>query len=83
MNMYSEMKIRRLGGAGSDYAAFVQHIGVASADISYGLGNFANFQLCRQLDIQNRPHFPGAPSSSKYILYLTFSLDTHYYSKEL
>lgn len=33
------IKIERLGGGGSDYAAFVQHIGVASADISYGAGN--------------------------------------------
>ncbi|CAN0900043.1 Probable glutamate carboxypeptidase LAMP1 [Linum grandiflorum] len=31
-------KIGRLGGGGSDYAAFVQHIGVASADMSYGKG---------------------------------------------
>ncbi|KAJ4836468.1 Lysosome-associated membrane glycoprotein 1 [Turnera subulata] len=30
--------IERLGGGGSDYAAFVQHLGVASADISYGGG---------------------------------------------
>ncbi|KAF2285189.1 hypothetical protein GH714_038992 [Hevea brasiliensis] len=30
--------IERLGGGGSDYAAFVQHIGVASADLSYGRG---------------------------------------------
>ncbi|XP_065848474.1 probable glutamate carboxypeptidase LAMP1 isoform X2 [Euphorbia lathyris] len=29
-------EIGRLGGAGSDYAAFVQHIGVASADFFYG-----------------------------------------------
>uniref|UniRef100_A0A6N2N2R4 Aminopeptidase NAALADL1 n=1 Tax=Salix viminalis TaxID=40686 RepID=A0A6N2N2R4_SALVM len=28
--------IERLGGGGSDYAAFVQHIGIASADISFG-----------------------------------------------
>uniref|UniRef100_A0A2P2LPN3 glutamate carboxypeptidase II n=1 Tax=Rhizophora mucronata TaxID=61149 RepID=A0A2P2LPN3_RHIMU len=30
--------IGRLGGAESDYAAFVQHIGVASADMAYGAG---------------------------------------------
>ncbi|KAG5559266.1 hypothetical protein RHGRI_008979 [Rhododendron griersonianum] len=30
--------IGRLGGGGSDYAAFVQHIGVPSADISFGNG---------------------------------------------
>ncbi|PIN14330.1 Transferrin receptor and related proteins containing the protease-associated (PA) domain [Handroanthus impetiginosus] len=30
--------IGRLGGGGSDYAAFVQHIGVPSADISFGGG---------------------------------------------
>ncbi|KAB5552601.1 hypothetical protein DKX38_009912 [Salix brachista] len=30
--------IERLGGGGSDYAAFVQHIGIASADISFGRG---------------------------------------------
>ncbi|KAK3016478.1 hypothetical protein RJ639_007727 [Escallonia herrerae] len=28
--------IGRLGGGGSDYAAFVQHIGVPSADVSFG-----------------------------------------------
>ncbi|XP_076933017.1 putative glutamate carboxypeptidase LAMP1 [Bidens hawaiensis] len=31
-------KIGRLGGGGSDYAAFVQHIGVPSTDISFGNG---------------------------------------------
>ncbi|KAL0339013.1 UNVERIFIED_CONTAM: putative glutamate carboxypeptidase LAMP1 [Sesamum angustifolium] len=30
--------ILRLGGAGSDYSAFVQHIGVPAADISFGEG---------------------------------------------
>ncbi|KAJ4708547.1 Peptidase M28 family protein [Melia azedarach] len=30
--------IERLGGGGSDYAAFVQHIGVPAADISFGTG---------------------------------------------
>lgn len=30
--------IGRLGGGGSDYAAFVQHIGVPAADISFGGG---------------------------------------------
>ncbi|KAG6769991.1 hypothetical protein POTOM_025658 [Populus tomentosa] len=30
--------IERLGGGGSDYAAFVQHIGIASADVSFGKG---------------------------------------------
>ncbi|KAH7572217.1 hypothetical protein JRO89_XS04G0221600 [Xanthoceras sorbifolium] len=30
--------IGRLGGGGSDYAAFVQHIGVPAADISFGEG---------------------------------------------
>ncbi|XP_037493033.1 probable glutamate carboxypeptidase LAMP1 isoform X2 [Jatropha curcas] len=34
----SSPEIGRLGRAGSDYAAFVQHIGVASADVSYGEG---------------------------------------------
>ncbi|CAN1789011.1 Probable glutamate carboxypeptidase LAMP1 [Linum perenne] len=33
-----QVKIGRLGGGGSDYAAFVQHIGVASVDMSYGEG---------------------------------------------
>ena len=32
------MKIGRLGGAGSDYAAFVQHIGVPAADMHFGGG---------------------------------------------
>ncbi|KAG6431736.1 hypothetical protein SASPL_109819 [Salvia splendens] len=31
-------KVGRLGGAGSDYSAFVQHIGVPSADIGIGGG---------------------------------------------
>ncbi|KAL7137574.1 hypothetical protein ABFS83_10G101800 [Erythranthe nasuta] len=31
-------KMGRLGGGGSDYAAFVQHIGVPSADLSFGGG---------------------------------------------
>ncbi|WCJ42581.1 Glutamate carboxypeptidase 2 [Euphorbia peplus] len=34
----SSPEIGRLGGAGSDYAAFVQHIGVASADFSFSKG---------------------------------------------
>lgn len=33
------MKIGRLGGAGSDYATFVQHIGVPAADMLFGGGN--------------------------------------------
>lgn len=33
------VKIGRLGGAGSDYAAFVQHIGVPAADMLFGGGN--------------------------------------------
>lgn len=33
------MKIGRLGGAGSDYAAFLQHIGVPAADMHFGAGN--------------------------------------------
>nr|XP_043629584.1 probable glutamate carboxypeptidase LAMP1 isoform X1 [Erigeron canadensis] len=33
---FDEEKIGRLGGGGSDYAAFVQHIGVPSTDISFG-----------------------------------------------
>lgn len=32
------MKFGRLGGGGSDYAAFVQHIGVPAADFSFGGG---------------------------------------------
>nr|GFC15311.1 probable glutamate carboxypeptidase 2 [Tanacetum cinerariifolium] len=31
-------EIGRLGGGGSDYAAFVQHIGVPATDISFGNG---------------------------------------------
>ncbi|KAL2500958.1 Peptidase M28 family protein [Forsythia ovata] len=31
-------EIGRLGGGGSDYAAFVQHIGIPAADISFGGG---------------------------------------------
>lgn len=36
------VKIGRLGGGGSDYAAFVQHIGVPAADISFGQGTILN-----------------------------------------
>ncbi|KAJ8768775.1 hypothetical protein K2173_023679 [Erythroxylum novogranatense] len=36
----SNAEIGRLGGAGSDYAAFVQHIGIASSDMSYGRGDY-------------------------------------------
>nr|XP_016451825.1 PREDICTED: probable glutamate carboxypeptidase 2 isoform X1 [Nicotiana tabacum] len=32
------VKLGRLGGAGSDYAAFVQHIGVPTLDLSFGDG---------------------------------------------
>nr|CAB3478261.1 unnamed protein product [Digitaria exilis] len=31
-------KIGRLGGGGSDYSAFVQHIGISSVDMSFGPG---------------------------------------------
>ncbi|KAI8553730.1 hypothetical protein RHMOL_Rhmol05G0039100 [Rhododendron molle] len=34
----NEPMIGRLGGGGSDYAAFVQHIGVPSVDMSFGKG---------------------------------------------
>ncbi|KAG5547397.1 hypothetical protein RHGRI_013174 [Rhododendron griersonianum] len=34
----NESMIGRLGGGGSDYAAFVQHIGVPSVDMSFGKG---------------------------------------------
>ncbi|PHT27813.1 hypothetical protein CQW23_32579 [Capsicum baccatum] len=33
------VKLGRLGGAGSDYAAFVQHIGTPALDMSFGNGN--------------------------------------------
>lgn len=32
------LQIGRLGGGGSDFAAFVQHIGVPSIDMSFGEG---------------------------------------------
>lgn len=34
------MKIRRLGGGGSDYASFVQHVGVPGVDMSFGRGKY-------------------------------------------
>ncbi|KAF7813887.1 putative glutamate carboxypeptidase LAMP1 [Senna tora] len=34
----------RLGGGGSDYAAFVQHVGIPSADFSFG-GGFAGYPV--------------------------------------
>ena len=37
------LEVRRLGGAGSDYSAFVQHIGVPSADIAIGGGKINSF----------------------------------------
>ena len=33
----SDFQIARVAGAGTDFAAFVQHIGVPSLDMSYGL----------------------------------------------
>lgn len=42
------MKIDRLGGGGSDYVAFVQHVGVPSIDVSYGEGNPRSFKLERK-----------------------------------
>lgn len=33
------MEVDRLGGGGSDYAAFVQHVGVPAADLFFGGGN--------------------------------------------
>ncbi|KAH7572219.1 hypothetical protein JRO89_XS04G0221800 [Xanthoceras sorbifolium] len=44
--------IGRLGGGGSDYGAFVQHIGVPAADISFGKGAHDNRFL-----IEGQPHF--------------------------
>ena len=38
-------KIERLGGGGSDFAAFVQHIGIPSALLSYGSGTTVLFLL--------------------------------------
>lgn len=41
------IKIGRLGGGGSDYSAFVQHIGIPSVDMSIGSGLFFFFiYLC-------------------------------------
>lgn len=37
------MKIGRLGGGGSDYAAFVQHIGVPAAEMSFGTGKNVDY----------------------------------------
>lgn len=37
------MKIGRLGGGGSDYAAFIQHIGVPVADMSFGTGKKVHY----------------------------------------
>ncbi|XP_057765063.1 LOW QUALITY PROTEIN: probable glutamate carboxypeptidase LAMP1 [Salvia miltiorrhiza] len=36
ISLTNSAEIGRLGGAGSDYSAFVQHIGVPSADIAFG-----------------------------------------------
>lgn len=37
------IKIGRLGGGGSDYSAFVQHIGIPSVGMSIGSGLFLFF----------------------------------------
>lgn len=39
------IKIGRLGGGGSDYSAFVQHIGIPSVDMGIGSGLFYVFYL--------------------------------------
>jgi N-acetylated-alpha-linked acidic dipeptidase len=36
--IHMQIKIGRIGGGGSDYSAFVQHIGIPSIDISMGSG---------------------------------------------
>uniref|UniRef100_A0A161Y292 Transferrin receptor-like dimerisation domain-containing protein n=1 Tax=Daucus carota subsp. sativus TaxID=79200 RepID=A0A161Y292_DAUCS len=36
-------KIGRLGGAGSDYAPFLQHVGIPAADMSFGEGSNTSF----------------------------------------
>lgn len=44
------MKIERLGGTGSDYAAFLQHVGIPAADMSFGEGTtfpYIRFYLFR------------------------------------
>jgi N-acetylated-alpha-linked acidic dipeptidase len=33
------MKIGRLGNGGSDYAAFVQHVGIPSTNMAFGEGS--------------------------------------------
>lgn len=38
--MFYFLKIGRLGGGGTDFAAFVQHVGVPSVDIAFGEGTF-------------------------------------------
>ena len=40
------IKIGRLGGGGSDYSAFVQHIGIPSVDMAIGSGLFYAFFIC-------------------------------------
>lgn len=37
------MKIGRLGGGGTDFAAFVQHVGVPSVDLFFGGGIIFSF----------------------------------------
>ena len=37
------MKIGRLGGRGTDFAAFVQHVGVPSVDLFFGGGILISF----------------------------------------
>lgn len=43
LNLNVECQIGRLGGRGSDYASFLQHVGVPVIDIRFGNGDHYKF----------------------------------------
>jgi hypothetical protein len=68
MTWHAYVKIGRLGGGGSDYSAFVQHIGVPSVDMSMGSG---------LLYISYWPAFiklPSLPQNDLFFIVLLFAI---------
>ena len=47
------MKIGRLGSGASDYASFVQHVGIPAVDMPFGGGKSQNQPLTPTLDELN------------------------------
>jgi N-acetylated-alpha-linked acidic dipeptidase len=59
------MKIGRLGNAGSDYSAFVQHVGIPSSNMIFGEGKALHIVNSRDFSHSNRAPWtltgPGYP----------------------